>query len=139
VTFPYQPAYVPPAPVLTFQLAAPDAAPAAELHTALIDTGADTCLVPKSILLRLGAPALFEAQLRSPWGEPHAVMVYLADLIVDDQRFPGLELAADEMDSEFILGRNFLNKLGLVLNGPDQTTHLLTAAVIQRLRRAPAP
>ena len=54
------------------------------------------------------------------------------------RRFPGLELAADEMDSEFILGRNFLNKLGLVLNGPDQTTHLLTAAVIQRLRRAPA-
>ena len=135
MTFPYQSAYVPPAPVLTFQLAVPDAAPAVEPYTALIDTGADTSLAPKSVLLRLGAPALFEAQLRSPWGEPRAVMIYLADLLVGTQRFPGIEFAADDLETEFILGRNFLNKLGLLLNGPDRITQVLPDAIIQRLRR----
>ena len=63
-------------------------------------------------------------------GELHPVVVYLADILIGAERFPGIELAADETDAEFILGR----KLPLVLDGPQQVTQLLTEPALQRLR-----
>jgi predicted aspartyl protease len=104
--------------------------------TALIDTGADISLMPKSILLMLGAPSMYEAQLRSPWGELHSVMVYLADVVIDQQRFPGIAVAADENDTEIILGRNILNKLSVLLDGPEQIAQMLSDVSLQRLRTA---
>ncbi len=58
---PYSQSYVPPAAVIEIRLAAPGIAQTAGPFVALIDTGADASLVPKSILLALGAPSLFEA------------------------------------------------------------------------------
>ena len=136
MTAPYSRSYVPPAAVIEIRLAAPGTAQTAGPFAALIDTGADASLVPKSILLAFGAPSLFEAQLRSPWGEPHAVVVYLADVLIGSERFPGIEIAADETDAEFILGRNILNKLPLFLDGPQQVTQLLIEPALQRLRTA---
>jgi predicted aspartyl protease len=138
VTTPYSQTYVPPAAVIEIRLAAPGAARLTGPLLALIDTGADASLVPKSILLALGAPALFEAHLRSPWGELHAVVVYLADVLVGSDRLPAVELAADEADGELVLGRNVLNKLPLFLDGPQQTTQLLAHPALQRLRSARA-
>ena len=77
---------------------------------------------------------MFEAQLRSPWGERHAVVIYLADVIIGAERFPGVEIAADESETEYILGRNILSKLALFLDGPQQLTHILAEPLLQRLR-----
>src|SRR5258708_37347495 len=101
-----------------------------------MDTGADASLAPKSILLAIGAPSMFEAQLRSPWGELHAVVVHLADILIGVERFPAIELAASESDDEIILGRNILNKLPLFLDGQQQVTPLLVEPTWQRLRAA---
>lgn len=131
---PYAQTYKPPAAVIEVSLAAPGLTETVGPFTALIDTGADTSLVPKSVLLALGAPSLFEAQLRSPWGELHPVVVYLADILIGAERYPGIEVAADETDTEFILGRNLLNKLSLLLDGPHQVTQFLAEPAIQRLR-----
>jgi predicted aspartyl protease len=134
VTTAYSQTYVPPAAIIEVSLAAPGTTLIAGPFAALIDTGADASLVPKSILLSLGAPALFEAQLRSPWGELHGVVMYLADVLIGSERFPAIELAADEAEVEFILGRNFLNKLPLFLDGPQQVTQVVTEPALQRLR-----
>jgi predicted aspartyl protease len=138
VKTPYSQSYVPPAPVIEVWLAAPGTAGTAGPFTALIDTGADASVVPKSILLTLGAPSLFEAQLRSPWGEPHPVVVYLADIVIGQERFPGIEVAADESDTDIILGRNILNKVPLFLDGPEQAAELISEPSLQRLRAARA-
>jgi len=134
VKTPYSQGYAPPAAIIEVSLAAPGATQIAGPFAALIDTGADASLVPKSILLSLRAPSLFEAHLRSPWGEPHAVVVYLADVLIGSNRFPAIELAADEAEAEFILGRNILNKLPLFLDGPHEVTQVVTEPVLQRLR-----
>jgi predicted aspartyl protease len=118
VSTPYSASFVPPAAVLEIHLAAPGGAQAPAPLTALIDTGADTSLAPQSVLVALGAPSLFEAQLRAPWGELPAVVIYLTDVVIGSERFPGIEFAADESESEVILGRNLLNKLALFLDGP---------------------
>ena len=133
---PYSQFYVPPAAVIEIRLAAPGAAQTVGPFPALIDTGADASLVPKSILLTIGAPSMFEAHLRSPWGELHAVVMHLADIIIGLDRLPAIELAASESDDQFILGRNILNKLPLFLDGPQQVSQLLSEPALQRLRAA---
>ncbi|MEP7356732.1 MAG: hypothetical protein ABI847_05795 [Anaerolineales bacterium] len=69
-------------------------------------------------------------------GEPHPVVIYLADLVIGAARFPGIEIAADEGDTEFILGRNILNRLPLFLDGPELVTQLLPEQTLLRLRAA---
>ncbi len=61
-------------------------------------------------------------------------MVYLADVLIGSERFPGIEIAADETDAEFLLGRNILNKLPLFLDGPQPVTQVLVDPALQRLR-----
>lgn len=135
---PYSQSFVPAAAVIEIRLAAPGTSQTAGPFPALIDTGADTSVVPKSVLLMLGAPSMFEAHLRSPWGEVHAVVMHLADVLIGSDRFPTIELAANESDDEFVLGRNVLNKLPLFLDGPQQVTQLLSEPTLQRLRAARA-
>jgi hypothetical protein len=90
--------------------------------------------MPKAVLIGAGAPSLFTAQLRSPWGELHEMVIYLIDLQIKTLRLVGIQVAAAENSTEIILGRNVLNKLSLFLDGPEQLTAILDDAVVQRLR-----
>ena len=74
------------------------------------------------------------AQLRSPWGELHEVMLYLVDVQAGTIHLPGIEVAADENAGEIILDRNILNKLLLFLDGPQLYTDLLNNTPVRRLR-----
>jgi hypothetical protein len=88
----YNDTFDPPAPVLQVAIAVPDAAPRAKL-TALIDTGADMTHVPLHVLKRLKIPVLYSAIVRSnPAAPGQAVSVHEVDLIVNDVRFPVVEL-----------------------------------------------
>ncbi len=64
----------------------------------------------------------------------HPVVLYLVDLEIDNQLFPGVLVAGDEHADEVILGRNFLNLLPLFLGGPQQQTALVDGPLVQRLR-----
>lgn len=132
----YGTAFRPPAPVLEIELAIPGATQTVGPYSVLIDTGADGTLLPQSILISLGATSQYETRLRSAWGEPRNVVMYLVDIIVGTDRFPSAEVVADENETEFILGRNFLNRLPLLLDGPQQTVQLLAGSSLQRLRAA---
>ena len=73
----YDTTYTPPAPILQFFVGAPETSPTHSPLEAIIDTGADITVMPKPMLIALGAPALFSAQLRSPWGELHEITTAL--------------------------------------------------------------
>ncbi|MCE7986638.1 MAG: hypothetical protein DYG89_36150 [Caldilinea sp. CFX5] len=75
-----------------------------------------------------------ETTLVSPWGDRHAVVLYLVDLDIDGQVFPGVLVAGDETADEIILGRNLLNMLPLFLDGPQQQTYLVDDVIVRRLR-----
>ena len=129
-------AYQPPAPVIEIELAISGTNQTAGPYPALVDTGADVTMLPRSLLISLSAISIYEKRLRSAWGEPHDVVIYAVDIIVGADRFPGIEIAADENETEFILGRNFLNRPPLLLDGPQMTVQLLNAPALQRLRAA---
>lgn len=64
------------------------------------------------------APALTETRISSHWGEWRIVQLFLIDLEINGLRLPGVFVVGDEQGDRIILGRNVLNKLRLLLDGP---------------------
>ncbi len=121
---PYDRSYVPPAPRLTVRLAVPDESFSETELSALVDTGADVTIMPARLIEPLDIQADNRKILRSPWGERRPVNVYLLDVGIGDIRLPLMEIVADDRGNEVILGRNVLNRLKMVLDGPRQLLEL---------------
>ncbi len=87
--------------------------------TAFIDTGADATIAPIKMLRRIGARPAFASRMRSQWGEYRRVLLYLVDIQIGEQVFPGIYVVGDDLGSEVILGRDVLNRLRILLDGPN--------------------
>jgi predicted aspartyl protease len=120
----YDTHYFPPAPSIEFRLGAPEQALTVRLPRAFVDTGADATLVPFRYIRPLGLQVDNRKYLRSQFSERVKVDVYLLDVGIGDIRLPLVEIIADESGNEIIVGRNILNKLMMVLDGPRQMLEL---------------
>jgi predicted aspartyl protease len=128
----YDPAFAPPAPVLSVRLAAPGESDRSEAGLALVDTGADGTLVPARLLEQIEAIGVGTAILRGVLGEAREVHLYEVDLQVETLTMPGILVASDEQGEEILLGRNVLNKLILLLDGPSGTVEHFESRPIWR-------
>jgi predicted aspartyl protease len=116
----YDPSYYPSVPAVEIWLAVPEQAMSVGPLSAIIDTGADGTLVPVQIVRRLPSMlALDRKTLRSQWGEPRVVRACWVDLGIAHIRLPAIEIVADTLGDEVILGRNVLNRLKIFLDGPQ--------------------
>jgi predicted aspartyl protease len=122
---PYSKDYNPPAPILPVSLAAPEEAPQIGPLMALVDTGADGTFIPTAFLEQLDAPIEYTTNVRTHIGERlRRVFIHQIDLLINSIRLPNVEVISDDWGSEIIIGRNVLNKLELLLDGPQQITRL---------------
>ena len=121
----------PPVPVLPIQISFPSQPPTSAVISALVDTGSDFSLIPLRYLLPIDAPEMRSAFVRGLFGERQLVTLYLVDIHLEIGVLAGVEVigvddALYEFDGEeIILGRNILNKLYLLLDGPHLEVHLL--------------
>jgi len=129
-SYSYHADYDPSFPCLQVVIANPDNALRTELLDALIDTGSDGTLVPLVYLEQLNAVALVETGIRSHWGERRRVHLFMVNLLLGDFTLPGVFVVGDDQGDEIILGRNVLNKLRLLLDGPREQTDLLKAGEV---------
>jgi predicted aspartyl protease len=122
---PFDRQYNPPTPILPVIFSAA----AEELRigplTAIVDTGADVTLVPTAYLRRIAAPVIAEAYARGVWGERRLVPVYLVDITMGSNMLPGIYAVGDDLGDEIILGRNVLNQMRLLLDGPAELTEVM--------------
>ncbi len=123
--FPYDADYFPPAPSIEIHLAVPDESFTVGPLPALVDTGADVSIVPLQYVKPLQIQVDDRKYLRSQWGERRQVDIYTVDIGIGQMKLPLVEIIADELGDEVIIGRNVLNKLVATLNGPKQTLELL--------------
>lgn len=127
----YSRAKIPPVPILNIKLSPPSEAAKTESLSAMVDTGSDFTLVPLSWLLQINAPESRSAYLRGLWSERQLVTLYLVDLHLEEGVLVAVEVVGledeEEIDEELdvILGRNILNKLILLLDGPRTQTDVL--------------
>jgi predicted aspartyl protease len=92
---------------------------------AQVDTGAEMTIVPAKYLTPIEDDVLQTVHLRSHWGEPRTFKMYVVDLSIGSERLAAVEVVADKQSKEILLGRNVLNKLILLLDGPKGLTDLL--------------
>lgn len=123
--FNYSARYAPPAPVIECRFAPPQTENWSGPYPALIDTGADITIVPAPYLLALELPEDDTRYLRSQWGERREVTIHTLDIQLGAVRLPAVAIAADQDGTDIILGRNLLNKLTLLLNGPQRMMEIM--------------
>jgi predicted aspartyl protease len=124
--FPYDTGYDPPAPTVDIRLAVPEGSFVVGPVPAFVDTGADATILPYAHMRRLSVPMDNRKFLRSAWGERRVVDVYVLDVGIEEVRLPLVEIVADEQGDEVILGRNVLNRLTVLLDGPKQEIKILS-------------
>jgi len=117
--FTYDSDYFPPTPVIDISFGPPQQPLEVGPLAAFVDSGADATIIPLRHLRPLQTQADDRKFLRSQWGEPRMVDVYYVDVGIGDLRLPLIEVVADDVGDEVILGRNVLNKLRVVLDGPQ--------------------
>lgn len=125
MNFRYSRDYYPPAPTVDVTFIT-----AAEFlrigpFSAIVDSGADGTIVPTSYLDEIHAPPTEEMVIRSQWGERRKVILYLIDVQIGDLTLPGVEVVGDELSEEILLGRDILNLLRVVLDGPREAVEVL--------------
>jgi len=118
MSHPYLTTYYPPMPALQVRLGYPEEALTLGPLAAIVDTGADGTLVPQSLIDELGAPFVDDVRVRSHWGEWRNMQLFTVDVGIESLRLPAVEVAGDDRGQEIVLGRNVLNRLRLLLDGP---------------------
>ena len=82
---------------------------------------------PSLIFDRYLLPPFTDARIRSHWREWRSAQLFVVDLKLDGGlRLPGVFVVGDEQGDEIVLGRNVLNKLRLLLDGPANVTEVLS-------------
>ena len=121
----YSNQYNPPAPVMEITLGLPGKPSAIGPFAALIDTGADATYVPSNLLRQLNAPFINRGVVRSQWGESRSVKLHTISIGVGLLNIPVVTVISDSQSDEIILGRNFLNRWQISLDGPAALTQLI--------------
>ena len=122
----YLDSFFPSMPALVLRFGYPGEALITEPAPAIIDTGADGSLVPQVLLDQIGAPIVDSKRIRSHWGEWRQVLVFAVDIGIEDFRLAAVEVVGDDQGSEVILGRNVLNRLRLLLDGPREELRIMS-------------
>lgn len=83
--------------------------------------------MPAHLIEQIGIQANDLGYLRRYGDVRRPVKVYLLDVGIGRARLPGIEVAADDVEDEVIVGRNVLNRLTLLLDGPHQVIQIAEA------------
>ena len=119
----YNSALYPPAPFLSVQIS-PLTNNRSESIPAKIDTGADITAIPSRLIDQLGLVPADEIQVEGYDRRPAAIYSYDIILRIDRLQVAGLSVIALNEDYA-LLGRDVLNQLKLLLDGPALNVEIL--------------
>ncbi|MCP4419384.1 MAG: hypothetical protein GY805_22450 [Chloroflexi bacterium] len=124
-TFDYDNAYSsgPALSIVEFDLKAIGSETAVRVN-ALVDSGADATIIPLTYLEQANVEQVGRARMR--WGThlSGSYDVYLATIQIGSHTFFGVRVLGDKQGEEAILGRDVLNQMKVILNGPAQVVEI---------------
>lgn len=125
MTWNYDVSVFPPAPRLDIRLIAQPHETVVGPVSAFVDTGADATIVPLHIIRQLRAGVVTFKTIRGYTGSKRTVRTYLVDIEIGVFALPGIEVVGDDAAEDILLGRDVLNKLRVLLDGPGQRSEVM--------------
>ncbi len=122
LAFDYDPAYVPPAPVIEIEIDGYHEALGKRSLWAMIDSGADATVIPLRLLKAIGAAYKETMWMRGVSGGRRDFDLYLVAIQIGTFRIRGLHVVAAPAGNEAIIGRDVLNQIVVTLDGPAAVT-----------------
>lgn len=112
------------APVVEITVSQTVPGEAIETLVALVDSGADASSLPIGVLERVGARFVESRSLRGITGHQVEVDTYLVTIRLGPHVIRGIQAIAMQEGDEAIAGRDLLNQLEVVLNGPASVVNV---------------
>lgn len=123
----YDRRYDPPAPIVQVTVRHIVRSQRRATVSALLDTGSDVTAIPSDLADNLQLYPFSRLVLEDVSGETRTVLTYGVRLTIGDLIVPRLEVIMTGLD-QMILGRDVLNQLYVLLNGPELSFSLSTAS-----------
>jgi predicted aspartyl protease len=121
----YDTSWLPAAPFLPVQLASLAERSETIAVQSKLDTGADVTAIPYALIERLQLMPAGEIEVEGYDSRRATIRAYDVSLQIDQLRVNGL-LVISFAEDYALLGRDVLNRLRILLDGPAQTTEILT-------------
>lgn len=115
-TYEYDSSFIPAMPVVAIKIGRALTTPILPLN-ALIDSGADSVIIPLNYLRQVRARKERTVWMRTVTGERSVVDLYLISLQFGPFTFPDRLVAGGFQPTEIIIGRDILNQFIVTLNG----------------------
>ena len=122
----YDSNYTPPFPVLPIILHNSKKELSVICQKAHLDTGADSTIIPHTLLDKIESEEIDINYIQSHWGERRQISVHSIDIEVDGEYLSAIEVVRDDAGKEILIGRNVLNRLIILLDGFKNQTDVLT-------------
>lgn len=123
-TYTYSTLFSPSMPVIDVGISLTRQSNAKVTVSALIDSGSDSSMLPLSVLEKIGSKPIDTVRVRGILGQSFSLDLYLVTFYIGPHRLPAIEVTGATTDEEGILGRNVLNHLEILLNGPANSTEI---------------
>jgi predicted aspartyl protease len=124
IRYRYATGLTPPAPVVNVTVVCPATGTRIEGQPAQIDTGADRTVLPGRTVAALGLVEDGRLQFQGFASGVVELPVFLVDIQVHDLPAVTVRAVLGEHEPLILLGRDILNSLRLVLDGPQQILEL---------------
>jgi predicted aspartyl protease len=133
----YDMRYAPPAPIASVVVVNAVQKRRHRSAPALLDTGSDITAIPRSLASTLQLYPIGQIRLEDVQAQTLKVLTYAVHLTVADLSIPRLEVILTGLD-HVVLGRDVLNRLYVLLNGPEAVFDIRTTPLAST-QAPPAP
>ena len=120
----YNSDYSPAMPIVEVTLENIETGTQGEKITAIVDSGADSCIFPIKYLNAVKSKPIRLAQMIGVASIGFQVELHLLTMHLGPLTVYGVETVADQQNGEVIIGRNVLNQLIVTLNGVAGITEI---------------
>lgn len=120
---PYDNRHQPPAPVLSVTVTSVVNRRRRRSLSALLDTGSDITAIPRLLVESLQLYPIGQIELEGVDASVQSIPAYPVHLSIGDLSIPRLEVIETGLDFA-VVGRDVLNRLYLLLNGPEENFYL---------------
>jgi hypothetical protein len=123
LTFPYNQNENPPAPYIEVVISPSKKTDARTLRKAKIDSGASLTVIPDNLVSQWNLQIRRKIRVRGYDGYASERYTYLVDILIGSQHFEMIEVTCSRRVN-ILLGRDVLNKLRILHDGPRQVVEI---------------